>query len=357
MLLTTCPACNARFKVQSAQLNVRQGRVMCGRCRNVFNAFETLEREESPTPVVDSESSHAPPTIGTAAHAPDPATPAAGAMAHAQSGFIPVTIETMPLPPAHTVDADMDTLLEPLHEPATGTHTTAGPKQPADDTRVGLNGADASEQKIIPDENGAATARAVQDTVPALGSVAIEKQVPNVPRPPENPLLNAATHHASREPSRAWSWAAVLAGLALSLQVLYLVRSPLSEKYPQLRPPLSALCDRLGCTIPWQRDEAAIEITDSSLIEVPGKPGRILLTATLTNRSNLKQEYPTLKLDLTDNNNQAVMRRLIAPADYVGRALNRDDGINASGELYVNLSLDIGTKSRASGYGLKPLYP
>lgn len=48
MLLTICPQCVAKFKVQPEQLNVRQGRVMCGRCRTVFNAFESLKRENAP---------------------------------------------------------------------------------------------------------------------------------------------------------------------------------------------------------------------------------------------------------------------------------------------------------------------
>jgi predicted Zn finger-like uncharacterized protein len=48
MLLTTCPTCAAQFKVQPEHLNVRQGRVMCGRCRGVFNAFESLRRVEDP---------------------------------------------------------------------------------------------------------------------------------------------------------------------------------------------------------------------------------------------------------------------------------------------------------------------
>ena len=48
MLLTICPNCSAQFKVQPEQLNVRQGRVMCGRCRQVFNAFQSLTRVEEP---------------------------------------------------------------------------------------------------------------------------------------------------------------------------------------------------------------------------------------------------------------------------------------------------------------------
>lgn len=47
MLLTTCPNCQAQFKVSTEQLNVRSGRVMCGRCRHVFNSFESLQRIDS----------------------------------------------------------------------------------------------------------------------------------------------------------------------------------------------------------------------------------------------------------------------------------------------------------------------
>ena len=47
MLLTTCPNCQAQFKVSPDQLNVRSGRVMCGRCRHVFNSFESLQRVDS----------------------------------------------------------------------------------------------------------------------------------------------------------------------------------------------------------------------------------------------------------------------------------------------------------------------
>ena len=44
MLITTCTHCSARFRVTPLQLNAKQGKVRCGRCRNVFNGFESLER-------------------------------------------------------------------------------------------------------------------------------------------------------------------------------------------------------------------------------------------------------------------------------------------------------------------------
>ncbi len=44
MLITTCNHCGSRFRVTPTQLNAKQGQVRCGRCRNIFNGFEALER-------------------------------------------------------------------------------------------------------------------------------------------------------------------------------------------------------------------------------------------------------------------------------------------------------------------------
>lgn len=44
MLITTCAHCRARFRVTPQQLNARQGQVRCGRCAQVFNGFQLLER-------------------------------------------------------------------------------------------------------------------------------------------------------------------------------------------------------------------------------------------------------------------------------------------------------------------------
>lgn len=44
MLVTTCGHCRSRFRVTPQQLNARQGQVRCGRCREVFNGFQGLER-------------------------------------------------------------------------------------------------------------------------------------------------------------------------------------------------------------------------------------------------------------------------------------------------------------------------
>jgi hypothetical protein len=145
--------------------------------------------------------------------------------------------------------------------------------------------------------------------------------------------------------------------LTLLVAAIYTLRTTLVSSYPQLRPVLNQVCDVAGCTISWGREDSAFEIVTSELVETPTKPGRILLTATLVNRSKTKQDLPSLELRLTDNANQIVASRALHPRDYLGRTVAKDEGLAPGAELYVNLNLEVGNKSLASGYGLLPFFP
>jgi len=39
---TRCPACDTVFRVTSEQLRLKAGKVRCGHCQGVFNAFDQL---------------------------------------------------------------------------------------------------------------------------------------------------------------------------------------------------------------------------------------------------------------------------------------------------------------------------
>ncbi|MDD2884343.1 MAG: zinc-ribbon domain-containing protein, partial [Dechloromonas sp.] len=39
---TRCPACDTIFRVTSEQLRMKAGKVRCGQCQHVFNAFDYL---------------------------------------------------------------------------------------------------------------------------------------------------------------------------------------------------------------------------------------------------------------------------------------------------------------------------
>ena len=42
VMRTRCPACNTVFRVTSDQLRAKAGKVRCGQCRALFNAFDEL---------------------------------------------------------------------------------------------------------------------------------------------------------------------------------------------------------------------------------------------------------------------------------------------------------------------------
>jgi hypothetical protein len=76
----------------------------------------------------------------------------------------------------------------------------------------------------------------------------------------------------------------------------------------------------------------------------------------LKNRATVAQEYPSLELALNDEGGRPVLRRVLAPRDYLdaGRAL--DQGIVAGGEVPLRVYLDAG-RLRATGYRLYLFYP
>jgi Protein of unknown function (DUF3426) len=149
----------------------------------------------------------------------------------------------------------------------------------------------------------------------------------------------------------------VLLAVVLALQLIFVFRDTLAANYAQLRAPLMALSERFGFKLAFSRDASLIKIDNSDLTEQPGKPGRYLLVATLVNQSRVKQDLPTLEVRLTDSGNQTVISRNFAPNEYLGRAIKTDEGITPSGDLAINLSLDVAGKTSASGYALRVFYP
>ena len=324
MLLTICPNCNAKFKVSPEQLNVRQGRVMCGRCRNVFNAFEALKRVEdrdSNEPVDDALLD---PTSRAA-----PAAPASPTAA-------PVVAPTL------VNEEALDSYEDALKKLEQFNLEREVSEPPSVDTEA--------------DEFDPAEPLLAERADLALSEAeTTETSMPRVPLS-DNPLISGAAPVPATQ-SRAWGWLAAMAAIAFALQTAFYFRSEIVQQYPQVRPQLAAACEYLDCTISWGRDTSLIKIESSDLIEPPGRPGKILLTATLANRASTKQDYPALEVKLTDANNGVLSSRVLQPAEYLGRIPQATEGMAPNAELYINLNLELTGKSPASGYGLRAFYP
>jgi hypothetical protein len=180
---------------------------------------------------------------------------------------------------------------------------------------------------------------------------------PQMPAPTGNPLLRADARPQAGGGQAIWLLGAVVLGVTLLGQATYAFRSELAQTFPAARPWLKMACGHLSCEVPFGRDNLAIRIEASDLIELPGRNGRFQATATISNRGKQALDYPMLELRLTDNANQVLLARALTPSEYLGRETGRDDSIAPGAEVYVNLVAETTAKVPASGYAVRAYYP
>lgn len=309
---------------------------MCGRCRQVFNAFQSLSRVEEPaeTYVADLQEAVAEREESETGHEESAAFAAIESGAESVADPLFLREEPLPLPAGFT------TLDLPPHA------AIAAPAFAAEESEAAVSPTDTGAKELPPGDLHTDIGTPVEPAIDLSDD--------------DNPLLANAPSRSETPalaPSRAWTFGVFVLFIGLLAQAAYAYRSTLVAHYPQLRPTASQLCEFAGCKLSWGRDESALKIEFSELIEAPGKPGRVLLTATLVNRGETKQDMPSLELRLTDNANQVVASRLLHPSDYLGHALAKEEGLVPNAELYVNLNLELSNKPLASGYGLLVFYP
>jgi predicted Zn finger-like uncharacterized protein len=305
MLISTCAHCNARFRVTPQQLNARQGQVRCGRCSQVFNGFQNLER------FPDDDTGGRLLAEYERREGGEPGAPRAGE------------------PPAAPALVDLPIFDEPA---------SAAPPAPAAPAPGPVPApAPGPDPAIAPGPAPEAPDRRTRRWLRHEPDITLEMDPPD-------------------PPARAWRFAAALAAVVLALEAAYAWRGPLAQRYPVLRPTLEAACGHIGCTVPYSREESLLKLEDSELLEVPGKPNEIALGARVRNLASVAQEYPHLELTLTDLTGQAAVRRVLRPTDYLGRPLGYGEVIPAGVEVALQLRLET-PRLKATGYQLLVFYP
>jgi len=160
-------------------------------------------------------------------------------------------------------------------------------------------------------------------------------------------------------PNRTWLWvvAVLFASLLLLLQVLLNYRVELGVLLPDSKPLLRALCQPFDCVLSLPRVGDLISIESSDLRPAPD--GQLILTATLKNRAPFAQTYPHLELALTNTEDQAILRKVLAPEDYLTREFKPAAGFAKNGEIAITLSVthEHVANASAAGYRLYLFYP
>lgn len=166
---------------------------------------------------------------------------------------------------------------------------------------------------------------------------------------------------ADDPPRRRWPWAlaSLLALLGVAAQAAYHFRAELAAAAPQTRDPLRALCRPFGCEVPLPRRAELMSIDSSELQADSRRDGLIVLNAVIRNRARFPQDYPALELTLTDDGDRPVLRRVLAPGDYLERGKSGElmrQGIAGGAEATLRVYLDT-SRTRATGYRLYLFYP
>lgn len=154
-----------------------------------------------------------------------------------------------------------------------------------------------------------------------------------------------------------WALLALLASIVLVAQTVLHFRTEIAVLMPLARTHLETACEMLGCEVRSPRRADLMSIESSDLQADTQRQGVIVLNALLRNRAPFVQEYPDLELTLTDQGDQALIRRVLKPSEYLqpNRAVQAQ-GIAGGAEESVRIHLDIGGLF-ATGYQLFLFYP
>jgi len=303
-MITHCPSCHTHFRVHAEQLAARAGQVRCGKCSRVFDALEHLIEEIAPARAAGSNSGFDAMRvdISAAEHMPQPAAAQTQELGgEAQEPVIGVTADARAEPPE--AETPRATGSEPvMSEPANF------------------------------------------DTVAATGASAFD--------------FGPAVTAEPAKPGRRWPWlmGALLLLLVLLAQAAYQYRGAIILLFPEIKPYAAALCANLGCDLPLPRRIELMSIEASDLQADTTNPNVMVLSATLKNRAIFNQQHPSLELTLTDAQDQPLVRRVLAPQNYLARAAGTQAGFGANTEIAIKVFIE-GSQVKATGYRLYLFYP
>ena len=351
LMRTRCPACATIFRVTSEQLRLKAGKVRCGHCQSVFNAFDEFLPDTAVVPVAQPSSEPAPVVAPPPAIMPEPLAPADPV--EAATG---PAVDDAPAQPAS---------LEPPDD-----FLPAWPAEPAVETVAAPDETSSGEEPDAPDQPPPEPVLAVQalpepgletpeeSTLAAreAGLVAARElsDAPTYNRWAAGALASDSPGGFAGEPARRAVWPFVLVAIVLLLvlagQLLYYFRTAVVQRLPDA----AALFELAAIDVPLAQNADLVAIETSDLQSDNGR-GLFVLNATLHNRADYAQAWPALELTLTDTSDTVVSRRVMTAAEYLPPGIS-PERFPANGEVAVRLWIEA-RNIGAVGYRLYIFYP
>ncbi len=374
LMRTRCPACSTVFRVTSEQLRLKAGKVRCGHCHTVFNAFdEFLPDDHAP----DSRTQPAANVVEDREPAPEtwPAimVPEADAL---QDNEPPINDEL----PAKPADPPPEAVSLP-EEPGNPDSTPAEPpladelaeewpaEAPVADAALPAESPTVTElppEEWRPDEiesdSGPLTEpppeTQEESTLAArqAGLVAVRELTasPTYNRWAADALADGGASSFAPPPVRRLVWPFVVVSLLLAIGLLVQLLLHFRSDIVRWLPAAATYYQEAGISVPLPRNPDLVVIEASDL-QADNARGLFVLQATLHNRANYAQDWPALELTLTDASDSVVARRVMSAAEYLPPAIS-PEVFPASGEVAVRLWIEARNLG-AAGYRLYVFYP
>ena len=327
-MITRCPACGTMFNVVADQLKVSQGWVRCGQCADVFDASLHLQDVTEPQQSTQDE------VASLTNQASQVAAPAVAQ-----------------LPPAETpLEDDFEIALR------AAVMASAAAKSREDETHSVPPPAFAEPEVLPVIVSSADTAnRSLSEEINAEESAAAAEEVSFV-------------KHARRQAfwKKLWvrmslaAFALLLSG-GLLLQIALQHRDQLVQLEPRLKPVAQALCGSLGCQLNPPKKIDAVVIDSSTFTKLGAESFK--LSFSIKNLGATPVAMPSLEVTLTDTQDQALLRRVLSPAQFGVSTALLSAGAGFQGAIVLDVSASAGARSgspinsRVAGYRLLAFYP
>ncbi len=293
MLATRCPHCQTRFRVTSAQLELRAGLVRCGACREIFNGREHL--------LGDPEEIE---TLSTTAEDPE----------------------------------DRMTLIDFGSLRANQPAVTSRMQEELDELSKAIADLQAKPWRESTPHELAAEPVAPTSAEPAA---ALAPVAASAPAPTPDFVAKARRQHQSASQWKLVLWLGIPLLLALlAAQLTYVFRADIAAHSPEASRYLRAACARLGCQIKLPQHIDLLSLESSHLQEVPGQQAQYMLTALLRNQADTVQAWPSLDLQLKTDSGQPLVRKVLEPVNYLNTA-DLKKGIAAHAEQEIQISFEL----------------
>lgn len=305
-MFTVCPDCQRQFRLYAEHIAAAAGQVRCGFCQSQFNALERLyDQPLTPEQLADMANRARASTEGPQFDIPQ----------HEQDDVTPVTDE----PASQEIESAEPVAAEELIETLLD-DPQAGSDQPAD----------------IDDEEDSS-----EEQQEAVDIGASETDRPETRYEFDDEALDTEDNKddAGRRMNAWWSAGVLMVLLLFALQLAWFQRDRLLLDYPELRPYVKQLCEKLDCRVIRERNTRAISLVNRDVRLHPTYQDTLLVNATMQNELSIRQPYPQVQLTLFDTAGALIGYREFEPSDYLDASIDIDEGMPVDSPVHFVLEV------------------